>query len=227
MQNIPKDRSKIQRPWLRSQPVCSPCGPELPHYFCRQFGYCLFCCIPPALDKVDALDKANAIMMSVCTWLTFACAGLTAYMYSDDPAQLGEAVNPRWPFANNVFAIILIVNGVLSIFPGYYSITISNIFKAKVFANGVWSVPLVMAAVAFFHKTGGVGSDLQGHCFLEFGLGWSVCMFVCTGAREQKLLCYPAGVAFTAIGLALPFSTKEFVALRVPMLDVTIILQAK
>lgn len=189
----------------------SPCGPAFPHYFCRQFGYCVLGQTPKDV-VVDTLDRVNAVIMAGTTWVFFISAIAAAVVYED--GNFDEMYyKPKYEGFNRVVAIILIINGVLSMFPTFYSITICNIFKAKVLANAVWNVPLVMASIAF------TGNTLRGTALMQFALGWSISMFVVTGAKEQRLLCYPSAVAFVvfafifgATEVAVDFYPPFFVA---------------
>ena len=205
--------------WDPKKPVQSPCGPDPLHILCRQFGYCLWAQSPEG-QTVDTFDRINAYLMAgtdppsdfcipPCTLLTHGlrlasagthwafvfCAAMTYYLYKD--GDLNAAYVGTYPTVFKYFAYALIINGIPSMFPSSYNILIANIFQAKVFANAVWNVPLVMGAIALFE------GNVTGVGLFEFALGWSVSMFVTTGARENKLMCYPAAVVFTGIAIAL------------------------
>ena len=128
-------------------------------------------------------------------WLFFLCAAIAYYLY--EAGDLEVAYVGMYPTVFKYFAYILIINGIPSMFPSSYCILIANIFQAKVFANSVWNVPVCMGAVTL------LWANIRGVALAEFMLGWSVSMFVTTGAKENKLMCYPAAVAFTGIALAL------------------------
>jgi len=170
--------------------VCSPCGAEVPHCFCRQFGYCIFGQTPTEA-VADTTEKVNAVLVAASTWCFVAFAVVAAVLYKPGDVDMNKFIAPAVSETfNKVFAIAIIGNSSLSILPTSYNTLICNIFRAKVIANQVWCMVNLMAFIAFYTMT------FQGYAFMMFAMGWSVSMFVITA---KWALPYAAAVAFLII----------------------------
>uniref|UniRef100_A0A7S2HBI7 Uncharacterized protein n=1 Tax=Haptolina brevifila TaxID=156173 RepID=A0A7S2HBI7_9EUKA len=171
----------------------------------RQLGFSIFFQTPTDA-VIDKTDKLNAVLMSLAFWLFLATSTAAGCLYKDEYYNDGQ-LSPSFPTLVRVFSIALIANGTLSLFPTGYCILICNIFKAKVIANQVWNVPLVMASIVFYSMS------FEGYAFMMWAIGWSVAMFTVTARGSYldhlhpKLACVPlayiAAVAFVLVTLAL------------------------
>jgi len=144
----------------------------------RQLGFSVLF-QTPANAVVDKTDKLNAVLMSLAFWFFVATAIPAALLYKDE-YYAGGKVTPTYPTTVKVFCIALIANGVPSLFPTGYCILICNIFKAKVIANQVWNLPLVIASILFY------SASFEGYALFMWAIGWSVAMFTVT-ARGSYL----------------------------------------
>ena len=178
----------------------------------RQLGFSIFF-QTPANTVVDKIDKFNAVLMSLAFWGFVLTVVPAVYFYKPEYYQI--RLTPEYGLLSKILSVALIGNGALSLFPTGYCILICNIFKAKVIANQVWNVPLVMAAILFYNCT------FEGYAFMMWAIGWSVAMFTVTargsfldhlGFISPKLanvpLAYVAAVAFTGLTFLLA-SVKE------------------
>jgi len=178
----------VMSAWSR---VGSPCGDGL-HFCCRQVGFCLFGKTPVGV-VADKTDTVNAVLMCLGFWLFVAFAVAAACTY--DPIYY-MPLTPTIPTLGKVWSVALIVNGVLSLFPTYYSVIICNIFKAKILANQVWNMTNVMASIVFYSMS------FEGYAFMMFAMGWSVAMFTVTARgswRSGIPIAYLADVAFIIV----------------------------
>lgn len=177
--------------------VGTPCGDELHHYLCRQVGFCVFGETPKGM-VANGTDWLNAILMALSFWwfVTFAVAAAGMYR-----REYYRPLTASIPDLHKVWSVALIVNGVLCLFPTYYSIIQCNIFKAKVIANQTWNIVNVWASILFFSLS------FEGYAFMMFAMGWSVAMFTVTARGSWNTLpgvgtvplAYAAAVLFVAL----------------------------
>lgn len=179
----------------------SPCGPDNPHLLCRQFGYCLFGnTLPKPYHHIDGIDNVNAKLMAASTWAFAIFFIIAASIY--DEKKLNLPYGTKYEDFNEYLAYALIINAILCAFPTGWNFMISNVFEAKVFANSIWNIVLGLGALALLN------GDLKGVSTMQFALGWSISMFITTGAREKKILCYPAALLFLIFAVIISM-TKE------------------
>lgn len=154
---------------------------------------------------VDSVDKFNARLMALSTWLFFASTIMAACLYhwgkKWEEDWMGKTLRRSFylddmmPRGHEIWCYALCINALLSLFPTYYCIIICNTFKTKIIANQALNAPLLPIVITFYYNR----FDALG--LMMFGIGWSVAMFVVTAGKGQPLAYIAAGafIVFTPL----------------------------
>ena len=159
--------------------VGNPCGDGAAHFLCRQLGFCMWGQLPVGFNG-ENVDKLNAKLMAVAFWGFIATAIPAAALYKHEYYTTPLEMSIK--HMNQVFSVVLIVVGVPCLFPTYFSISLCDIFKAKIIANQTWNIINVWAGILFYSLS------FEGYAMVMFSMGWSVAMFTVTARGSWRRL---------------------------------------